>query len=239
MIRDGDAEAFLAGGSEAAIVPLGIGGFAAMKALSTRNDEPARASRPWDKDRDGFVMGEGAGVIVLEELEHAKKRGARIYGELAGYGLTSDAFHMSAPLPNHEQAQRCMKMAMAKAGVNPTDVDYVNAHGTSTPVGDVCEVRAVKAVFGDYARNGLVASSTKSMTGHLLGAAGVVETVVCLKSIETGIIPPTINLENPGDECDLDFVPLQAREKKVKIALNNSFGFGGHNATIVARAFEG
>ena len=239
MIRDGDAEAFLAGGSEAAIVPLGIGGFAAMKALSTRNDEPTRASRPWDRDRDGFVMGEGAGVIVMEELEHAKNRGARIYGELAGYGLTSDAFHMSAPLPNHEQAQRCMKMAMTKAGVNPTDIDYVNAHGTSTPVGDVCEVRAVKAVFGDYARDGLVTSSTKSMTGHLLGAAGVVETVVCLKVIETGIIPPTINLENPGDECDLDFVPLKAREKKVKIALNNSFGFGGHNATIVVRAFEG
>jgi 3-oxoacyl-[acyl-carrier-protein] synthase II len=239
MIRDGDAEAFLAGGSEAAIVPLGIGGFAAMKALSTRNDEPTRASRPWDRDRDGFVMGEGAGVIVMEELEHAKKRGARIYGEIAGYGLSSDAFHMSAPLPNHEQAQRCMRMAMAKAGVNITDVDYMNAHGTSTPVGDVCEVRAVKAVFGEHARNGLVVSSTKSMTGHLLGAAGVVETVVCLKAIETGIIPPTINLENPGDECDLDFTPLIAREKKVKVTLNNSFGFGGHNATLVTTAFEG
>lgn len=239
MIRDGDADAFLAGGSEAAIVPLGIGGFAAMKALSTRNDDPIAASRPWDKDRDGFVMGEGAGVIVMEELEHAKKRGARIYGEISGYGLTSDAFHMSAPLPNHEQAQRCMRMAMAKAGVNITDVGYVNAHGTSTPIGDVCEVRAVKAVFGDHARSGLLTSSTKSMTGHLLGAAGAVETVVCLKAIETGIIPPTINLENPGDECDLDFVPKVAREHKVKVALNNSFGFGGHNATIVAAAFEG
>jgi 3-oxoacyl-[acyl-carrier-protein] synthase II len=239
MIRDGDAEAFLAGGSEAAIVPLGIGGFAAMKALSTRNDDPTAASRPWDRDRDGFVMGEGAGVIVMEELEHAQKRGARIYGEISGYGLSSDAFHMSAPLPNHEQAQRCMRMAMAKAGVNPTDVGYVNAHGTSTPIGDVCEVRAVKAVFGGHARGGLLTSSTKSMTGHLLGAAGAVETVVCLKAIETGIIPPTINLENPGDECDLDFVPKVAREAKVKIALNNSFGFGGHNATIVAAAFEG
>ena len=239
MIRDGDAEAFVAGGSEAAIVPLGIGGFAAMKALSTRNDEPARASRPWDRDRDGFVMGEGAGIIVMEELEHARRRGARIYGELSGYGLSSDAFHMSAPLPNHEQAQRCMRMAMRHAGVTPSDVDYVNAHGTSTPVGDVCEVRAVKAVFGDHARNGLAVSSTKSMTGHLLGAAGAVETVVCLKTIETGIIPPTINLENPGDECDIDFVPHTAREKKVRVALNNSFGFGGHNATIVATAFAG
>ncbi len=239
MIRDGDADAFLAGGSEAAIVPLGIGGFAAMKALSTRNDDPAGASRPWDRDRDGFVMGEGAGVIVIEELVHAKARGARIYGEIAGYGLTSDAFHMSAPLPNHEQAQRCMRMALAKAGRNTTDVDYMNAHGTSTPVGDVAEVRAVKAVFGEYARAGLLTSSTKSMTGHLLGAAGAVETVVCLKAIETGVIPPTINLENPGEECDLDFVPKTAREKKVKVALNNSFGFGGHNATLVAVAFEG
>ena len=238
MIRDGDADAFLAGGSEAAIVPLGIGGFAAMKALSTRNDEPARASRPWDRDRDGFVMGEGAGVVVLEELEHARRRGARIHAELAGYGLTADAYHMSAPLPNHEQAQRCMKMAMAKAGVNLEEVDYLNAHGTSTPVGDVCETRAVKAVFGDRLQRGLLVSSTKSMTGHLLGAAGVVETVVCVKAIETGLVPPTINLENPGDECDLDFVANTTREKKVRVALNNSFGFGGHNATLVLRAFE-
>ena len=237
MIRDGDADAFLAGGSEAAIVPLGIGGFAAMKALSTRNDEPARASRPWDRDRDGFVMGEGAGVIVLEELEHARRRGARIHAELAGYGLTADAYHMSAPLPNHEQAQRCMKMALAKAGVNLDDVDYLNAHGTSTPVGDVCETRAVKAVFGEKLQRGLLVSSTKSMTGHLLGAAGVVETVVCVKAIETGLVPPTINLENPGDECDLDFVANTTREKKVRVALNNSFGFGGHNATLVLRAF--
>jgi 3-oxoacyl-[acyl-carrier-protein] synthase II len=189
MIREGDADAFLAGGSEAAIVPLGIGGFSAMKALSTRNDEPERASRPWDRDRDGFVMGEGAGVIVLEELEHAKARGARIYAELAGYGLTADAYHMSAPLPNHEQAQRCMKMALTKAGRNLDEVDYLNAHGTSTPVGDVCETRAVKAVFGDRVKDGLVVSSTKSMTGHLLGAAGVVESIVCAKAIETGIIP--------------------------------------------------
>lgn len=239
MIRDGDADAFLAGGSEAAIVPLGIGGFAAMKALSTRNDAPEKASRPWDKDRDGFVMGEGAGVLVLEELEHARRRGARIYCEVAGYGLSSDAYHMSAPLPNHEQAQRCMRMALAKAGLNVEDVDYVNAHGTSTPVGDVAEVRAVKAVFGERARNGLLVSSSKSMTGHLLGAAGVVETVVCAKAIQTGVVTPTINLDNPGEECDLDFVPHTAREAKVKVAVNNSFGFGGHNATVVVRSFEG
>jgi 3-oxoacyl-[acyl-carrier-protein] synthase II len=238
MIRDGDADAFVAGGSEAAIVPLGMGGFAAMKALSTRNEEPTKASRPWDRDRDGFVMGEGAGIVVLEELEHAKKRGARIYGELAGYALTSDAHHMSAPLPNHEQAQRSMRTAMAKAGVTVEQVDYINAHGTSTPVGDVAEVRAVKAVFGEHAYR-LAVSSTKSMTGHLLGAAGAVETIVCLKTIETGVIPPTINLDNPGPECDLDFVPHVAREKRVKVALNNSFGFGGHNATLVATAFEG
>jgi 3-oxoacyl-[acyl-carrier-protein] synthase II len=240
MIREGDADAFLAGGSEAAIVPLGIGGFSAMKALSTRNDEPERASRPWDRDRDGFVMGEGAGVLVIEELEHAKARGARIYAEIAGYGLTADAYHMSAPLPNHEQAQRCMKMALGKAGRNLDEVDYLNAHGTSTPVGDVCETRAVKQVFGERAtRHELVVSSTKSMTGHLLGAAGVVESVVCAKVIQTGIIPPTINLENPGEECDLDFVPNVAREKKVRVALNNSFGFGGHNATLVITEFTG
>jgi 3-oxoacyl-[acyl-carrier-protein] synthase II len=239
MIRDGDADAFIAGGSEAAIVPLGIGGFAAMKAMSTRNDDPTAASRPWDKDRDGFVMGEGAGIVILELLEHALARGARIYGEIAGYGLTSDAYHMSAPLPNHEQAQRSMRIALGKAGLNTTDVDYINAHGTSTPMGDVAEVRAVKAVFGEHAKSGLIVSSTKSMTGHLLGAAGAVETVVCLQAIQTGVIPPTINLDNPGDECDLDFVPKVAREKKIKVALNNSFGFGGHNATIVARAFEG
>jgi 3-oxoacyl-[acyl-carrier-protein] synthase II len=239
MIRDEDAEVFLAGGSEAAIVPLGIGGFAAMKALSRRNSEPERASRPYDKDRDGFIMGEGAGVLVLEELEHARKRGARIYAELAGYATTADAFHMSAPLPNHEQAQRSMRLAMERAGRNTDDVDYINAHGTSTPLGDVAEVRAVKAVFGERARNGLIVSSTKSMTGHLLGAAGVVESVVCAKVIQSGIIPPTINLDSPSEECDLDFVPHKAREHKVKVALNNSFGFGGHNATVCISAFEG
>jgi len=239
MIRDGDADAFIAGGSEAAIVPLGIGGFAAMRAMSTRNDDPAAASRPWDKDRDGFVMGEGAGILILELLEHALARNARIYGEIAGYGLTSDAYHMSAPLPNHEQAQRSMKIALTKAGLNIHEVDYINAHGTSTPVGDVAEVRAVKAVFGGCTKHGLVVSSTKSMTGHLLGAAGAVETVVCLQAIQTGVVPPTINLDNPGEECDLDFVPKVARQHKVKVALNNSFGFGGHNATLVVRSFEG
>jgi 3-oxoacyl-[acyl-carrier-protein] synthase II len=239
MIRENDADAFVAGGSEAAIVPLGMGGFAAMKALSTRNDEPTKASRPWDKDRDGFVMSEGAGVLVIEALDHALARGARIYAELAGYALTSDAYHMSSPLPNHEQAQRSMRIALQRAGVNPGDVDYVNAHGTSTPVGDVAEVRAVKAVFGDHARNGLLVSSTKSMTGHLLGAAGAVETAVCVKVIETGVIPPTINLDAPGEECDLDFVPHTAREKKVRVALNNSFGFGGHNASLAIREFVG
>jgi 3-oxoacyl-[acyl-carrier-protein] synthase II len=239
MIRDEDAEVFLAGGSEAAVVPLGIGGFAAMKALSRRNDDPERASRPYDKGRDGFVMGEGAGVLVLEELEHAKKRGARIYAELAGYATTADAYHMSAPLPNHEQAQRSMRLAMERAGQNIESVDYINAHGTSTPVGDVAEVRAVKAVFGARAHDGLIVSSTKSMTGHLLGAAGVVESVVCAKVIQEGIIPPTINLDSPGEECDLDFVPHKAREHKVKVTLNNSFGFGGHNATVCITAFEG
>ena len=237
MIRYGEADAFLAGGAEATVIPLGLAGFSAMKALSTRNDEPQRASRPFDKDRDGFVMGEGAGILVLEELEHAVKRGARIYCELAGYGLTSDAFHMSAPLPNHEQAQRSMRLACAEAGVNLDEVDYVNAHGTSTPMGDVAEVRAIKAVFGEHAKNGLLISSTKSMTGHLLGAAGSVEMAACIMAIKEGIVPPTINLDSPDPECDLDFVPHKAREKKVRVALNNSFGFGGHNASLVAKEF--
>jgi 3-oxoacyl-[acyl-carrier-protein] synthase II len=238
MIRDGDADAFLAGGSEAAIAPMGLAGFAAMKALSTRNDAPEKASRPFDRDRDGFVMGEGAGVVVLEELEHARKRGAQIYAEIVGYGLTADAYHMSAPLPNHDQAQRSMTIALGKAGLNVSDVDYINAHGTSTPVGDVAETRAIKAVFGDRARNGLLVSSTKSMMGHLLGAAGAVETAVCALTIKNGVIPPTINLDNPGDECDLDYVPRTAREHKVKVAMNNSFGFGGHNVTLVIREFS-
>ena len=238
MIRDGDADAFLAGGSEAAIVPLGLGGFAAMRALSTRNDEPTRASRPYDKGRDGFVMGEGAGVLVLESLEHALKRGATIHGEIIGYGLTADAYHMTSPPENGEGAQRCMRMALAKAGITPEQVDYVNAHGTSTPVGDLCEVRAIKAVFGEHAKR-LSVSSTKSMTGHLLGAAGAVESIACTLAINNGIIPPTINLEDPEDECDLDLTANTARERKISIALNNSFGFGGHNASLVLRSFQG
>lgn len=236
MIRDGDADAFLAGGSEAAIVPLGIGGFGAMKALSTRNDDPERASRPFDKGRDGFVMGEGAGVVVLESLEHATKRGAQIYGEVIGYGLTADAYHMTSPPENGEGAQRCMRMALKKAGITPEQVDYVNAHGTSTPVGDMCEVRAVKAVFGDHVQNVSV-SSTKSMTGHLLGAAGAVESIACALAIKHGVIPPTINLEDPDEGCNIDLTALTAKERKVTTCLNNSFGFGGHNASLVLRAF--
>ena len=238
MIQEDDADVFIAGGSEAAISPLGIGGFAAMRALSTRNDEPSKASRPFDVGRDGFVMSEGAGIVIVEELEHARKRGAQIYGEIVGYGLTSDAYHMSAPHPEGQGAARCMQMALRKAGLNTSDVDYINAHGTSTPVGDVCETNAIKRVFGDYAKNGLIVSSTKSMTGHLLGAAGAVETIACALAIQNGVIPPTINLDQPDPQCDLDYVPHTAREKKIKVALNNSFGFGGHNATLVVRAFE-
>jgi len=236
IIKFGDADVMLTGGSEACIVPVGIAGFCAMRALSTRNDEPERASRPFDKDRDGFVMGEGAGVIILEEYEHAKKRGAKIYCELAGYGLTADAYHMSAPLPEGEGAARCMHMAMKHAKVNPEEVDYINAHGTSTPVGDVCETKAVKSAFGEYARNGLLVSSTKSMTGHLLGAAGAIEMAASVMAMRDGIVPPTINLDNPDPECDLDYVPHQAREKKVKIAISNSFGFGGHNSSVLIKA---
>jgi 3-oxoacyl-[acyl-carrier-protein] synthase II len=239
MIQHGDADVFLCGGAEASVVPIGMAGFSAMKALSTRNDEPQRASRPFDKDRDGFVMSEGAGILVVEELEHAKRRGARIYGEVAGYGLSADAYHMTSPLPEGEGAARCMKMALEKSGVALEDVDYVNAHGTSTGLGDICETKAIKSVFGDRAKNGLIVSSTKSMTGHLLGAAGAVETAACVLALTQGIIPPTINLDEPDPECDLDYVPKVAREKKVRVALNNSFGFGGHNATLIIKGFEG
>ena len=235
IIKFGDADVMLTGGSEACIVPVGIAGFCAMRALSTRNDEPERASRPFDKDRDGFVMGEGAGAIILEEYEHAKKRGAKIYCELAGYGLTADAYHMSAPLPGGEGASRCMGMAMKHAKVNPEDIDYINAHGTSTPVGDICETKAVKHAFGEHAK-GLLVSSTKSMTGHLLGAAGAVEMAASVLAMRDGIVPPTINLDNPDPECDLDYVPHRAREKKVRVAISNSFGFGGHNSSVVIKA---
>jgi 3-oxoacyl-[acyl-carrier-protein] synthase II len=233
-IKMGDANVMFAGGAEATIVPIGIGGFCAMKALSTRNAEPKRASRPFDADRDGFVMGEGAGVVVLEELEHAKARGARIYAELAGYGNTADANHMTAPAPFGEGAARCMRMALRHARLAPTDVQYINAHGTSTPQGDIAETQAIKTVFGDHAKK-LAVSSTKGATGHMLGAAGATELVFCVKAIQTGIVPPTVNLEKPDPECDLDYVPNTAREMRVDAIVNNSFGFGGHNATVVAR----
>lgn len=238
IIKFGDADAFVAGGSEAAVVPLGISGFASMKAMSTRNDEPTRASRPFDRDRDGFVLSEGAGVVVLEELEHAKARGARIYCELAGYGVTADAYHMSSPRPDGSAVARCMRNALAHAGVNPEDVDYVNAHATSTGLGDIAETNAIKLVFGEHATSGkLAVSSTKSMTGHTLGAAGAVELAVCILAMRDSVLPPTINLENPDPECDLNYVPNVAVEAPVKVALNNSFGFGGHNATIAIKAF--
>jgi 3-oxoacyl-[acyl-carrier-protein] synthase II len=235
IIKFGDADVMLTGGSEACVVPVGIAGFTAMRALSLRNNEPERASRPFDKDRNGFVMGEGAGVIILEEYEHAKKRGAKIYCELAGYGLTADAYHMSAPMPEGEGAARCMHMAMKHAKVNPEEVDYINAHGTSTPIGDICETKAVKHAFGARAKD-MAVSSTKSMTGHLLGAAGAVEMAACVLALRDGILPPTINLDNPDPECDLDYVPNKAREKKVKVAISNSFGFGGHNSSVLIKA---
>jgi 3-oxoacyl-[acyl-carrier-protein] synthase II len=238
MIKFGDADIFLAGGSEASIVAIGLAGFGAMKALSTRNDEPERASRPFDRDRDGFVMSEGAGVVVVEELEHAKARGAKIYCELTGYGLSADAYHMTAPPPSGEGAARAMQLALDHAHISPDQVDYINAHATSTGLGDVSETRAIKSVFGDHAKKVSI-SSTKSMTGHLLGGSGAVEMAACALSIRDSVIPPTINLENPDEECDLDYTPNTAREKKVRVIVNNSFGFGGHNATLVAQAFEG
>jgi 3-oxoacyl-[acyl-carrier-protein] synthase II len=237
IIKFGDADIFLAGGSEAGIVAIGLAGFSAMKALSTRNDEPERASRPFDRDRDGFVIGEGAGILVVEELEHAKARGAKIYCELTGYGLSSDAYHMTAPPPNGEGAVRAMQLALEHARVSPDQIDYINAHATSTDIGDLCETRAIKQVFGEQAYKVSI-SSTKSMTGHLLGGAGGIEMAACALAIRDSVIPPTINLENPGQGCDLDYTPNVAREKKVRVALNNSFGFGGHNATLVATAFE-
>jgi len=235
-IKMGDANVMFAGGAEATIVPIGIGGFCAMRAMSTRNDAPQKASRPFDKERDGFVMGEGSGIVVLEELEHAKARGAKIYAELAGYGNTADAHHLTAPSPGGEGASRCMKQALRNGGLNITDITYVNAHGTSTPQGDIAETQAIKTVFGDYARK-LMVSSTKGATGHMLGAAGAVETIVCVKAIETDTVPPTINYEVPDPECDLDYVPNTARKTKVNAIVNNSFGFGGHNATITAKKF--
>lgn len=237
IIQRGDADVMIAGGAESVITPLAIGGFAVMKALSTRNNEPERASRPFDIDRDGFVMGEGTGIVVLESLDSAKKRGAKIYAEIIGYGMTSDAYHITAPAPEGEGATTCMSLALKDAGVDPNVVDYINAHGTSTKYGDEIETSAIKKVFGEHAYK-LSVSSTKSMTGHLLGAAGGVEAVITVLSIVHDIIPPTINLDNPDPECDLDYVPHKARHRKVNFALSNSFGFGGTNACLLFRKYR-
>jgi 3-oxoacyl-[acyl-carrier-protein] synthase II len=236
ILQHGEADVMIAGGSEAVITPLTIAGFAAMRALSTRNDEPARASRPFDKGRDGFVMGEGSGIMVLETLEHAQRRGARVYAELLGYGMSADAHHMTVPAL--DGAVRSMRLCLQDAKVAPTTVDYVNAHGTSTPVGDVNETQALKEVFGEHARK-LAVSSTKSMTGHLLGAAGGIESVITVLSIVKGVLPPTINYETPDPECDLDYVPNTARAAQVRTALTNSFGFGGTNASLIFTRFDG
>ncbi len=234
LIERGDADVMIAGGAESTVCPLAIGGFSAARALSTRNDDPAGASRPWDKGRDGFVLGEGAGVLVLEEYEHAKKRGARIYCELIGYGRGADAYHMTAPTEDGSGAARCMNAALRDAGLNPDQVDYINAHGTSTPLGDVAETKAIKLSFGAHARR-LMVSSTKSMTGHLLGAAGGVEAVFTALTLARNAVPPTINLSDPDPECDLDYVPNTAREARIQVALSNSFGFGGTNGTLIFR----
>ncbi|WP_394809537.1 beta-ketoacyl-ACP synthase II [Nitrosomonas sp.] len=235
MIEYGDADVMVCGGAESCVTPLAIGGFAAARALSAHNSDPESASRPWDIDRDGFVLGEGAGVLVLEELEHAKRRGAKIYAELAGFGMSADAYHMTAPSDDGEGAARCMSNALKNAGINTTEVEYINAHGTSTPLGDIAETIAVKRCFGDHARK-LAVNSTKSMTGHLLGAAGGVEAIFSVLAIHHQVAPPTINLINQDPQCDLDYIPNTAREMNIKVALSNSFGFGGTNGTLVFRS---
>jgi len=237
IIQRGDADAMIAGGTESVITPLGIGGFNAMKALSTRNDEPEKASRPFDINRDGFIMGEGAGIVILELLENALDRGAKIYAELIGYGMTADAYHITSPSPGGEGAARCMKMALKDGRIDPLDVNYINAHGTSTKYGDELETHAVKTVFGEHAYK-IAVSSTKSMTGHLLGAAGGVEAVITVLSVHNNIVPPTINLDNPDPECDLDYVPHKSREMNVEYGLSNSFGFGGTNACLLFKKFR-
>ena len=237
IIQRGDADAMIAGGAESCVCPLGVGGFNAMKALSTRNSEPERASRPFDAQRDGFVMGEGSGLVVLEDLEFAQKRGARILAEIVGYGLSGDAYHITSPAPGGEGAARCMAMAIKDAGIAPSEMGYINAHGTSTKYGDELETMAIKTVFGEHAYK-VPVSSTKSMTGHLLGAAGGVEAVVSVLALDRGILPPTINLENPDPECDLDYVPNTARKLQVEIVMSNSFGFGGTNASVIFRKFR-
>lgn len=237
LVREGRAEVMICGGTESLITPLSVGGFAIMKALSTRNEDPRRASRPFDAQRDGFVMAEGCGILVLESLEHAKARGARIYAEIVGYGLNADAYHMTAPHPEGEGAVRCMEMALADAGLKPQEVDYINAHGTSTPLNDAAETKAIKKVFGEHAYK-LAVSSTKSMTGHLLGGAGGLEAVFTVKAVHEDLIPPTINYEEPDPDCDLDYVPNEARRTRVRVAMSNAFGFGGTNAVLVFKKFE-
>lgn len=237
LIREGEVDVVVSGGSEAAITPLALAGFCSMKALSTRNDDPLKASRPFDKERDGFVMGEGGGVLILEELEHARKRGAKIYGEIIGFGMTADAHHITAPDPEGEGAKKAMEFALNDAKIAPYQVDYINAHGTSTPLNDKLETLAIKKLFGDHAYK-LAVSSNKSMIGHLLGAAGAVEGIATLLTLKNGVIPPTINYENPDPECDLDYVPNKKRVQDVAIALSNSFGFGGHNASLVFKKYE-
>ncbi len=237
-IQRGAADVMFCGGSESVITELALAGFSSLKALSTRNDEPEKASRPFDKERDGFIIGEGSGILILESLEHARTRGARIYAEIVGYGLTGDAFHMTAPPDDGEGGARCMKMALDDAGLSPEDVDYINAHGTSTPLNDYCETQAIKSVFGEHAYK-IPVSSTKSMTGHLLGAAGGIESVFSVMSIVDGVVPPTINYENPDPDCDLDYCPNEARQMDLDVVMSNSFGFGGTNAVVIFRKFQG
>lgn len=237
IIAYGDADAMITGGVEAAISPLAVGGFCSMRALSTRNDEPQKASRPFDKGRNGFVIAEGCGVLILEELSFALKRGAKIYAEIIGYGCTSDAYHIAAPPPGHEGACRSMRVAIADAGLKTTDIDYINAHGTSTPLNDLYEAQAIKSLFGEHAKN-LLVSSTKSMTGHMLGGTGAVEAIFSIKALQESVIPPTINLDDPDEECDLDFVPNVARHQAISTAMSNSFGFGGVNAVLVFKKYS-
>jgi len=237
MIREGLQDIVVTGGAESTVTPLGVGGFCSMRALSTRNDDPTRASRPFDRDRDGFVLGEGAAILVVESLEHAEKRGAQILAEVVGYGFSCDAYHITAPSEDGEGARACMSMALEDAGMQPEQINYVNAHGTSTEANDLTETRAIKDVFGNHAKNGLLVSSTKSMTGHLLGAAGAIEAAFCILGIRDKVIPPTINLDNPAEECDLDYVAHKARSFELETALSNSFGFGGTNASVILRKF--